>query len=94
MSVHLNQPYKIIPTRYKRYESHYGIPAADVVVVPIKELGEEVSCDIRWEDNDGQLHIIQHSMFVKENLVPLNQMVDLKLFEIWNHYYNTEKKEQ
>jgi hypothetical protein len=87
MSIQLNQPYKIIPHRYKRYESHYGIPAGNVVVVPLKVLGEEVSCDIRWEDNNGELQVIHHAMFIKENLIPLNQILDAKLWELWTHYY-------
>jgi hypothetical protein len=94
MAIHLNQPYKISPNRQKRYESHYGIPAADVVVIPMRELGEEVSCDIRWEDNNGQLHVVEHSVFVKDNLVPLDQMRDMKGFELWKHYYNRSKNDQ
>ncbi len=89
MSIHLNQAYQIIPLRHKRYESHYGIPAADVVVVPLKELGEECSCDIRWEDSNGNLQVIHNAMFVKENLIPLNPMLDVKLHELWSHYYQT-----
>jgi hypothetical protein len=86
-TIHLYQPYKIIGSRHKRYESHYNIPAANVVVVPTKELGDEVLCDIRWEDNNGELRVIEHSMFVKDNLEPLNKLIDLKLLEIWSHYY-------
>lgn len=87
MSIHLNQAYKILPSRQKRYESHYGIPASNSVVVPVRELGAEVSCDIRWEDANGELKVIHHAMFVRDNLVPLNPLLDTKLFEIWAHYY-------
>jgi hypothetical protein len=87
MSIHLNQPYRIVPARHKRYTAHYGIPAADVVVVPLKELGEEVLCDIRWEDQNGELQVIHQAMFVKDVLFPLDQMLDMKLYDIWIHYY-------
>lgn len=71
----------------KRYEAHYKIPAAEVVVVPLKELGEEVLCDLRWEDSNGEIQVIHNAMFVKENLIPLNAMLDVKLHELWSHYY-------
>lgn len=87
MSIHLKKPYKIIRARHKRYESHYGIPSADVVVVPLRELGDDMSCDIRWEDPNGQLQVIHNAMFSRDNLEPLNQMLDMKLHEIWSHYY-------
>jgi hypothetical protein len=94
MSIHLNQAYRINPIRYKRYESHYGIPAAEVVVIPLKELGEEVLCDIRWEDKNGELQVIHQAMFVKDVLIPLNPMLDAKLYEIWTHYYNSPMEKQ
>jgi hypothetical protein len=87
MSIHLNQAYRIVPARHKRYESHYGIPAAEVVVIPLKEFGEEVLCDIRWEDKNGELQVIHQAMFVKDVLTPLDAMLDMKLMEIWTHYY-------
>jgi hypothetical protein len=88
MSIHLNKPYKVASSKQKRYEAHYQIPAADALVVPLKEMGEEVSCEIRWEDSNGELQVIQNAMFVKNNLTPLNGLLDVKLFEIWTHYYN------
>ena len=91
MSIKINKPYKIIPERYKRYESHYGIPAGKVLVVPMKELGEEVSCDIRWEDDNGELHKLENKIFVSQNLVPLNPLLEVKLHELWQHYYETKK---
>lgn len=87
MKIQLNKPYKILPTRYKRYESHYQIPALRCLVVPLKELGEEVSCDVRWEDDNGELHLISQKIFVSDNLVPLNGMLESKLYELWQQYY-------
>jgi hypothetical protein len=92
MSIQLNQPYRIIPTRIKRYEAHYKIPAVDTLVVPLKEFGEEVLCDLRWEDSNGIIQVIHNAMFVKENLSPLNEMLDVKLLEIWTHYYQAAPK--
>lgn len=87
MSIKLNKPYKIIPERHKRYESHYGIPAGKALIVPMRELGEEVSCDIRWEDDNGELHKLENKIFVSQNLVPLNPLLEMKLHELWQHYY-------
>jgi hypothetical protein len=94
MSINLNKPYRIVPTRLKRYESHYQIPAERALVVPVKALGQEVSCDIRWEDQNGELHVIHNAMFVSENLVPLNAMENEKLYEIWEHYYSSLTEQQ
>jgi hypothetical protein len=89
MAIHLKKPYRIIPTREKRYNAHYNIPSDQSVVVPLKELGSEVLCDVRWENDNGELRVIHNIMFVSENLVPLNPMLDKKLFDIWEHYYNS-----
>jgi hypothetical protein len=92
MPIQLNKPYKIIPLRQKRYEAHYRISAADALIVPIKFLGPEVSCDLRWENANGELEVIYNAMFVIENLIPINEMLDVKLLEIWDHYYSATKK--
>jgi hypothetical protein len=87
MSIHLQKPYKIIQSKIKRYESHYQIPAERVLVVPIKELGAEVMCDVRWENDNGELKELHNLVFIIENLIPLNPLLDNKLHEIWEHYY-------
>jgi hypothetical protein len=87
MSIHLNKPYKIVPTRYKRYEAHLSIPADRSVIIPLKSFGDEVCCDVRWEDNNGELKVLHNVVFVSENLSPLNNFLDDKLHEIWQHYY-------
>jgi hypothetical protein len=90
MSIHLQKPYKIIPSKFKRYESHYHIPADRVLVVPIKELGTEVMCDVRWEDDNGELKELHNVVFLNDNLVALNPLLDTKLHEIWEHYYGAK----
>ena len=87
MAIHINKPYKINPVRQKRYAAHYEIPADQVLVVPVKHLGDEVSCDIRWENDNGELKVIHNAVFIAENLIPVNAMIDDKLFELWKHYY-------
>jgi hypothetical protein len=96
MTVKLNQAYKLIPTRLKRYNAHYQIPAADVLIVPTRLLGSECLCDVRWEDDNGELQHATNLMFVNENLVPLNPLIDTKRYELWSHYYQTQdiKNEQ
>jgi hypothetical protein len=92
MSIQLHKPYRIIPYRQKRYESHYHIPASVALVVPTKVLGSESSCDVRWEDGNGELHLVSNLMFANDNLVELNPMLDTKLHEIWDHYYKALDK--
>ena len=89
MSIHIGEPYKIIKMREKRYNAHYNIPSDDCVVIPIKEFGAEVLCDIRWEDQNGEMQALHDRMFSSENLIPLNGMLHEKLYEIWDHYYNS-----
>jgi hypothetical protein len=87
MAIHLNKPYRIIPTRLKRYEAHYQVPADQVLVVPVKVFGDEVLCDIRWEDSNGELQVKHNAIFVYDNLVPLDERPDSRLKELWDHYY-------
>jgi hypothetical protein len=87
MAIHLNKPYKISPLRYKKYEAHYAIPPDRVLIVPLRSLGEEFSCDIRWEDEGGELKVLHNKIFIGANLVPLNAYLDEKLHELWQHYY-------
>lgn len=90
MSIHLNKPYKILASREKRYSSHYDIPAAECLVVPLREFEKEVLCDVRWEDGNGELHVRHNVMFVNDNLIPLQSMLDEKLHDLWLHYYSQE----
>jgi hypothetical protein len=88
MAIHLNKPYRIVASKLKRYESHYHIPSDDVLIVPLRSLGSEVLCDIRWEDGNGELKLVEKAMFVSDNLAPLNEMLMPKLFDLWRHYYS------
>lgn len=89
MNIKLNKPYKIISEMAKRYEVHYSIPASHALIVPLRSLGDEVSCDVRWEDSDGEVHVIQHKVFVSENIAPINPLAEEKLYELWKFYYGT-----
>lgn len=87
MNIHLKEPYKVISFRRKRYDAHYNIPSAESLIVPVRELGKEVLCDVRWENENGELKVLHDKMFISENLIKLNPLLDDKLFEIWTHYY-------
>jgi hypothetical protein len=91
MSIHITKPYKIVPSKHKRYGSHYNIPADRALVVPMKMLGTEVSCDVRWEDDNGEHKILQNIVFVSDYLVPLNVFIDQQLHELWQHYYGPKE---
>jgi hypothetical protein len=87
MSIQLNKPYRIVRFKEKRYNAHYQIPAAQVVVIPLEKRDKEVLCDVRWENENGELQVKHSIMFISDNLVPLNGMTDEKLFDLWKHYY-------
>lgn len=86
-NIKLGTGYKIIETRYKRYIEHYQIPAAECLIVPLKSYDPDLSCEVRWEDEYGVLHCKGPLLFNGENLKPINPLLDVKLFEIWQHYY-------
>jgi hypothetical protein len=88
MSIQLNKPYRIIRWKEKRSNAHYQIPSAKVVVIPLKKLDTEVLCDVRWENDNGEMKVLHDLMFIGDNLIPLNEMIDEKLFEVWKHYYS------
>jgi hypothetical protein len=89
MSIHLKQPYKIAERKQKRYEEHYHIPSDKCVIVPLKEYGEDISCNVYWEDGEGKVQQQLHLLFNHLNIVPLDSMRDAQLHEIWQHYYVT-----
>lgn len=66
---------------------HYNIPSAKSLIVPVKNFGDEVLCDVRWENENGELKVLHEKMFTSGNLIRLNPLIDEKLFEIWAHYY-------
>ena len=88
MNIKLTKPYKISPDRLRQYQSHYNMPAERSLIVPIKALGDEVSCDIRWKADNGDSHVLKNKVFDSENLVPVNPLLDLKLYELWKFYYD------
>lgn len=87
MHVQLRKPYKIARIREKQYDTHYKIPSKECVIIPIRTYGDQALCDIRWENENGELVVIHQKMFAVQNLLPLDQMLYDKLFEIWKHYY-------
>jgi hypothetical protein len=92
MSIKLEMPYKIVTARAKRYAAHYNIVPERTLVVPRKMLGSEVACDMRWEDDNGELHLLENKIFVSDNLIPLNPMLEPKLHELWQHYYSVTQE--
>ncbi len=94
MTIKLSKPYKVSPRRIKRYEQHYQMPAQYSLVVPVKLLGDEALCDVRWEDVNGELHWLQHKVFAGESLVPLDPLMDNKLNDLWKMYYGDSKNEE
>lgn len=92
MKIKPGQPYKIAQNVAKRYAAHYNIQSERCLIVPLKFFGNDASCDIRWEDENGELFLLQNKFFVCDNLVSLNQMLESKLYELWEHYYKAEIK--
>lgn len=97
MNINLNTPYVALPKKRLKYINHYGITSESFLIVPLRDFGSDVSCDVRWEDGNGELQVRQHMVFSKENLMKLNGLIDDKLQELWNHYYvgkTTESQDQ
>ena len=86
LKVQLQKPYKILSHKVKRYTNHYHIPAENCVIIPLKFYGEDASCNVRWEDENGVLHLKEGLFFQVQNLEPVNAMSHFKMYELWQHY--------
>ena len=89
MSIQLRKPYKIMRHKIKRYTLHYNIPAEQCVVVPLSSYGDDVACEVRWEDENGVLQLKERLLFNADNIEPLNEFQHFQLYELWKHYYNS-----
>jgi hypothetical protein len=89
-NIHLNSPYKIIPSKHKRYSGHYEIPGADCIVIPRKKYGDQILADVLWKDAAGDIQHKADLMFDSINLDVLNPMKDFILFEVWEGSNNKE----
>jgi hypothetical protein len=87
MSIQLRKPYKITIHKLKRYATHYSIPSANCVIIPLRSFGYDLSCEVRWQDANGELQLRNELLFSSENIEPLNALKDPALHEIWQHYY-------
>jgi hypothetical protein len=92
MPIQLNKPYKIVPSMLEVYERHYNVPAALSLVIPTRMLGEEVACDVRWQNNDAQ-QVTCHAVFISENLMPIEPFEDDELYRLWKTSTNPFYKE-
>jgi hypothetical protein len=90
MHIRLNRPYKIVSYMEDKYIDHYAIPSSKCLIVPIKNFGDEALCDVRWQDDSGEMNLRQNTMFSISNLVPLERLRDFDLFEIYKHYYQAQ----
>jgi len=91
-NVHLHKAYKIVEKKHKRYSDHYGIPATDCLVVPVKNYGEDLCCDVRWEDDNGELQLKENVIFNREYLIPIHPILDPSRHEMWTHYYSQHQE--
>lgn len=83
----LNRPYKITTEMRKKYDDHYLIPSSRCLIVPLKKIGEAVSCDVRWQEDTGEMQVRNGLMFSISNLDPLDQLREFELVEMFKHYY-------
>jgi hypothetical protein len=87
MSIKLRTPYTISFHKLKRYAAHYSIPSNKCLIIPIKVFGNDLSCDVRWEDANGELHVRNQILFSNDNIEPLNAFKEPALHDLWRHYY-------
>jgi hypothetical protein len=88
MNIKQYLPYQIVSHRAKKYATHYKISPEKCVIVPLKIFGDEVSCDIRWEDENGEPHLLENKFFACENLIPLNALQEFELHQLWKQNYD------
>jgi len=89
MNIKQGLPYQIVSHRVNKYAAHYNISPDKCVIVPLRILGDEASCDIRWNDDNGESRLLENKFFACENLVPLNALQEFELHSLWKHYYNS-----
>lgn len=89
MNIKPGLPYQIVSHRVKKYAAHYNISPDRCVIVPVKIFGDEVSCDIRWENDDGESRLLENKLFACENLIPLNALQEFELHRLWKRYYDS-----
>jgi hypothetical protein len=82
-NINLNTPYKIIPSKHKRYTAHYEIPSSETVVIPKKKYGDQISCEVLWKEETGEVHRKTDLVFDSTYLEPLNSIKDYLLFTLW-----------
>jgi hypothetical protein len=86
MSIQLRKAYKIAQHKMKKYAAHYNIPSDKCLIIPMRSSGYDLSCDVRWEDSNGELQK-KELLFSNQNIEPLNAFKDPALHELWQHYY-------
>jgi hypothetical protein len=88
IKANLNTPYKILPSKYKRYQKHYDLPSENCVVVPTKAYGDQAVCNVMWKNDTGQLLHKADLMFDLTNLESLSAIKDFILYELWESHHN------
>jgi len=85
--IRLKKPYKILSIKHQRYSEHYQIPSGKCLIVPTKAYGDDMACDVRWEDLNGEQQLREKLFFSKENIEPIDPMYNFELHELWVNYY-------
>ncbi|MBT1701840.1 hypothetical protein [Chryseosolibacter indicus] len=84
--INLNAPYKIIPNKYKQYQKHYNIPAAECILVPTKTYGDQILCNVIWKNETGQMLIKADLMFSSSNIIAVDAIKDFILYKTWEEH--------
>lgn len=82
----LGKPYKVSEHKHKQYQRHYEVPIEKCVVIPVKKYGDQISCNLRWKDESGELNQREELMFSGGYLLPVDALKDFKLYELWEEY--------
>jgi hypothetical protein len=82
----LGKPYKVSEHKHKQYNRHYEVPIEKCVVVPVKKYGDQISCNLRWKEDSGELNHREELMFSSAYLVPVDAIKDFRLYELWEEY--------
>lgn len=82
--IHIHKPYKIVQSKAKRYAAHYNIPAERCLILPLRELGDDVSCMVQWRNESNELEVKNGVMINHGAIEPIDPFKDDGLYDLFN----------
>ena len=86
MKIELNSPCKIVSRKLKQYTRHYGIPAEACLILPRKNYGDQLLCNVVWKNAAGVTELQEGLMFAASNLENVDAIRDFDLHTLWENH--------